>query len=171
MNEKKTLVAFFSATGATARIAEKVAKAVEGDPFEIVPEVPYTKDDLNWHDGASRSSLEMNDPASRPAIASMVGDMDRYEVVLIGFPIWWYVAPRIIQTFWESYDFSGKKISLFATSGMSGLGDSQDVLRLSCPGTTTWGTGRRFGASASEGEIGRWIRSVEFLGIDLENRR
>ncbi|MCF4114897.1 MULTISPECIES: flavodoxin [Dethiosulfovibrio] len=162
MNEKKALVAFFSATGVTAKIAEKVAKVVEGDLFEIVPAEPYTKDDLNWHDGMSRSSLEMNDRSSRPEIAHMVDGMERYETIFIGFPIWWYVAPRIIQTFLESYDFSGKKISLFATSGMSGMGDTQEILRLSCPGAATWGAGRRFSESASESEINRWVGKSSF---------
>ncbi|EFC91078.1 Carboxymuconolactone decarboxylase [Dethiosulfovibrio peptidovorans DSM 11002] len=92
----------------------------------------------------------------------MVKDMGRYDVVLIGFPIWWYVAPRIIQTFLESYDFSGKKISLFATSGMSGMGDTQEILRLSCPGAATWGAGRRFSESASESEINRWVGKSSF---------
>jgi flavodoxin len=118
----KELVAYFSASGTTARVAKDLAAAIGADLFEIAPKEPYTRADLNWNNKSSRSSVEMGDEASRPAIASTVADMDAYDVVYVGFPVWWYVEPRIIDTFLESYDFSGKMIVPFATSGGSGLG-------------------------------------------------
>ena len=122
----KALVAYFSPTGTTAQIAERIAEAAEADLFEIVPEQPYTEAELDWHDNSSRSSLEMADEAARPAIATKVEDMGSYEVVYVGFPIWWYVEPRIIDTFLESYDFAGKRIVPFATSGGSGMGQAPE---------------------------------------------
>lgn len=130
MNNK--LIAYFSATGITAKVAKKMAEILEADLFEIVPEIPYTVEDLNWQDKKSRSSLEMADPASRPAIANMVEDMSRYDVVFVAFPIWWYVAPHIINTFLESYDLSGKAVILVATSGGSGFGNTAKALKDSC---------------------------------------
>ena len=118
----KTLVAYFSASGTTEGVAKKVAEAAGADLFEIKPEVPYTNADLNWMDKKARSTVEMNDPSSRPATTGTVENMEQYDNVIIGFPIWWYVAPTIINTFLESYDFAGKKIALFATSGGSGFG-------------------------------------------------
>lgn len=112
----------------TAKVAEKLAKAAGADLFEIRPKVPYTKADLNWLNKKSRSSIEMNDPHSRPEIADKNADMAQYDIVIIGFPIWWYVAPTIINTFLEAYDFSGKKIALFATSGSSGFGSTTEKL-------------------------------------------
>ena len=118
----KSLVTYFSASGVTKKVAEKLAEAAGADLFEIKPEVAYTEADLNWMDKKSRSSIEMNDKSFRPAIAEKCNNMADYDVVYIGFPIWWYVAPTIINTFLESYDFSGKTIVLFATSGGSGFG-------------------------------------------------
>ena len=129
----KKLVAYFSATGTTRKAAERLAKAVGADLFEIKPAVPYTHADLNWHNSHSRSSVEMNDPASRPEIAERFDRMDEYDVIYIGFPIWWYVAPTIINTFVESYDFFGKTILPFATSGGSGIGKTVEVLKLLSP--------------------------------------
>ena len=118
---KKILVAVFSASGVTKRVGEEIARISGGDFFEIMPKEIYTSDDLNWTNKNSRSSVEMNDPAARPEIANAVVDMDSYDTVIIGFPIWWGVAPRIIETFLESYDFSGKTIIPFCTSGGSGI--------------------------------------------------
>ncbi len=118
----KKLVAYFSASGVTKRYAETLAKAADADLFEIKPSVPYTNDDLDWKNSKSRSSVEMKNPDSRPEIAEKLSNMDEYDTVFVGFPIWWYVAPTIINTFLESYDFSGKTIIPFATSGGSGLG-------------------------------------------------
>ena len=132
MSDKKVLVAYFSCTGVTARAAQKLAEAALADLYEIKPEQPYTQADLNWNNKKSRSSLEMNDPTSRPTISGKVENMERYDTVFVGFPIWWYVAPTIINTFLESYDFSGKTVIPFATSGGSGLGETAKGLRASC---------------------------------------
>lgn len=118
----KTLVAYFSASGTTARVASELASAIGADRYEIEPKAPYTAADLNWNDRTSRSSVEMNDEHCRPEIATAVDDMDAYDTVFVGFPVWWYVEPRIIDTFLESYDFTGKTIVPFATSDGSGLG-------------------------------------------------
>ena len=118
----KTLVAYFSASGTTARVASELASAIGADRYEIEPKASYTAADLNWNDRTSRSSVEMNDEHCRPEIATAVDDMDAYDTVFVGFPVWWYVEPRIIDTFLESYDFTGKTIVPFATSGGSGLG-------------------------------------------------
>lgn len=124
----KTLVAYFSATGTTRRLAQSLAELTGADLFEIKPEIPYAKADLNWMDSKSRSSIEMNDASSRPAIAGTPENMDDYDTVFIGFPIWWYVAPTIISTFLESCDFAGKTVIPFATSGGSGVGKTDSIL-------------------------------------------
>lgn len=129
----RNLVAYFSASGVTAKVAEMLADAVGADIYEILPAVPYTKADLNWMDKKSRSTIEMNDKTLRPAITDQDAQIDRYETIFLGFPIWWYVAPTIINTFLESYDFSGKKIILFATSGGSKFGNTVEELKVSVP--------------------------------------
>lgn len=130
----KKLVAYFSASGVTKRVAERLAKQEDADLFEIRPVQPYTDADLNWMDKKSRSSLEMNDKSSRVEIAEKVQNMDQYDEILIGFPIWWGVAPHIINSFLEQYDLSGKTITPFATSGGSGYGQSNKELEPSAPG-------------------------------------
>ena len=132
----KKLVAYFSASGVTAKAAQTLVKTIGADLYEIKPEVPYSSADLDWTNKKSRSSVEMNDPASRPAIAGQVSNMEDYDVIFVGFPIWWYVAPTIINTFLESYDFSGKTIIPFATSGGSGMGKTNEKLLPSCQGAT-----------------------------------
>lgn len=127
-----TLVAYFSATGVTRKAAKKLAEITEADLFEIVPEVPYTREDLDWTNKKSRSSVEMADKSSRPRIVGKVDNMAQYEVICVAFPIWWYVAPHIINTFLESYDLSGKAVILFATSGGSGFGETVKALKDSC---------------------------------------
>ena len=129
----KKLVAYFSASGVTKNYAERLANVIGVDLFEIKPKQPYTNADLNWQNSNSRSSVEMKNPDSRPEIAEELSDMDEYDTIFVGFPIWWYVAPTIIDTFLESYDFSGKTIIPFATSGGSGMGKTADVLRKICP--------------------------------------
>ena len=129
----KTLVAFFSASGTTAKVAENLAKAAGADLYEMKPAVPYTKDDLNWMNKQSRSSVEMRDKSSRPALADTDANIAAYDTIFIGFPIWWYIAPTIINTFLEAYAFSGKKIILFATSGGSGFGKTAKSLQPSAP--------------------------------------
>ena len=130
----KKLVAYFSASGTTRKIAEMIAEATAADLYEIVPKQPYTKDDLNWMDKKSRSSVEMNDKKFRPEISNKDVQIDKYDEIILGFPIWWYVAPTIINTFLESYDFTGKKIVLFATSGGSSFGNTVNELIPSAPG-------------------------------------
>lgn len=130
----KKLVAYFSATGTTRKVARALAEATGADLFEIVPEVPYTAADLDWNDRTSRSSKEMADRSSRPAVASRVEGIDAYETVFVGFPIWWYVAPTIVNAFLEQYDLAGKKVIPFATSGGSGMGETNRWLAPSCPG-------------------------------------
>ncbi|HCA04521.1 MAG TPA: flavodoxin [Ruminococcaceae bacterium] len=132
----KKLVAYFSASGTTALAAKNLAKAAGADLYEIKPETPYTRADLNWQDKNSRSSLEMRDSGSRPALADTDANIASYDTVFVGFPIWWYVAPTIINSFLEAYDFSGKKIVLFATSGGSGFGKAVAGLQPSAPNAT-----------------------------------
>lgn len=157
---KKKLVAFFSASGVTAKAAETLAKAAGADLYEIKPQVPYTSADLNWMDKKSRSSVEMNDPASRPAISGKLNNMDDYDTVFIGFPIWWYVAPTIISTFLESYDFAGKTIVPFATSGGSGMGKTDEVLQALCPDTVSWKPGKLLKSSQSAESMKSWVESL-----------
>ena len=128
------LVAYFSATGRTAKAAKKLAEAIGAEIYEIRPEVKYARADLNWMNKKSRSSVEMTDKSSRPAIITGDVDVSSYDTVYLGFPIWWYVAPTLINTFLETYDFTGKKIVLFATSGSSGFGNTVIELQPSAPG-------------------------------------
>lgn len=130
---KKTLVVYFSATGTTKAAAEKLAEVVGGDLHEIQPEQPYTDADLDWQDQQSRSSLEMKDKSSRPAIKNKVENMDQYDTVYIGFPIWWYIAPTIVNTFVEQYNLEGKTVIPFFTSGGSGKGETLNYLKPSAP--------------------------------------
>lgn len=153
----RILVAYFSASGTTARAAKAIAQAVGGDLYEIRPAVPYTAADLDWTNKKSRSSVEMNDPACRPAIAAPVENMDQYDTVFLGFPIWWYVAPTIVNTFLESYDFSGKTIVLFATSGGSGLGRSAAGLRGSVAADARIVDGRMLNGRLDEKELRAWV--------------
>jgi flavodoxin len=156
---KKMLVAYFSASGVTAKAAWKLSEAAGADLYEIKPEVPYSRADLDWTNKKSRSSVEMNDPASRPAIEGKMEDMEQYDVIFVGFPIWWYVAPTIINTFLESYDFSGKTIVPFATSGGSGLGKTNERLAPSCPGATLL-KGKMLNGSLSQEELKAWAQSL-----------
>lgn len=156
----RTLVAYFSASGVTAKLAENLAEAIGADIFEIQPEVPYTKADLDWTDKKSRSTVEMNDPNSRPAIKYIRDNMQDYDTVFVGFPIWWYVAPVIINTFLESYDLSGKTIIPFATSGGSGMGKTNEKLLPSCKGAKLM-EGKVFSGSASKAELSDWVDSLK----------
>lgn len=154
----KKLVAYFSASGVTAKAAGKLAKAADADLFEIKPVQPYTRADLDWMNKKSRSSIEMADKSSRPEIAEKVSNMADYDVIFVGFPIWWYVAPTIINTFLEAYDFTGKKITLFATSGGSGFGKTVQELQPSAPGAEI-----REGKLLNDGSkqaIENWVKSL-----------
>lgn len=152
----KTLVACFSATGATAAVAKIIATMTGADNFEIKPAKPYTQADLDWNDKNSRTTLEQNDVDCRPVIADKVADMGEYQTIFLGFPIWWYGAPKIILTFLESYDFSGKIMIPFVTSGSSGLGNIPTQLRQVCP-EANWQPGKRFPAGAGKQEIESWV--------------
>ena len=156
----KTLVAYFSAGGTTARVAKGLAGAIGADIYEIRPAVPYTKADLNWMDKKSRSSVEMNDPSSRPALADRNADIAAYDTVLLGFPIWWYVAPTIINSFLESYDFSGKKIVLFATSGGSGFGKAAAGLKPSVAADTVIVEGKVLNGRQTAESLKAWAETV-----------
>ena len=154
------LVAYFSASGTTAKAAKALAKAAEADLYEIKPAVPYTGADLNWMDKHSRSSMEMNDKQSRPALAETDAPVTEHDVIFLGFPIWWYTAPTIINTFLESYDFTGKTIVLFATSGGSGLGKAAADLRSSAPGVRIL-DGRMLNGRTSEAELKAWVSGLK----------
>lgn len=154
--ENKTLVAYFSASGVTAKAASSLAAAIGADLYEIKPAVPYTNKDLNWQDKRSRSSVEMNNPSARPELADGNLNLTTYDRIFLGFPIWWYTAPRVIQTFLESRDFTGKTIILFATSGGSGLGRTAKDLAPSCPGAVIR-DGQILRRGTSQEELKRWV--------------
>lgn len=155
----KTLVAYFSASGKTEKVAKNLAEAVGADMYEIKPEIPYTKADLNWMDKKSRSSVEMKDKRFRPAIVDKDANVAEYDIVFVGFPIWWYVAPTIINTFLESYDFSGKRIILFATSGGSGFGNTVAELKASAPGAEIV-EGKLLNGRQSTEDLKTWADSI-----------
>ncbi len=154
----KKLVAYFSASGITKSVAERLAKAADADLFEIKPAVPYSHADLDWTNKNSRSSLEMSNQNSRPEIAKQLSNMNDYDTIFIGFPIWWYVAPTIIDTFVESYDFSGKTIIPFATSGGSTMGKTVEILKALCP-SANWEKGKMLN-HVSDAELEKWLDSI-----------
>jgi flavodoxin len=156
----KKLVAYFSASGATAQVAKTLAEAVKADLYQIKPAVTYTSADLNWNDKKSRSSREMNDPASRPELADKNADVESYDVIFIGFPIWWYVAPHIINSFLEAYDFSEKTIVLFATSGGSGFGKTTKNLKESVSATTIIKEGGLLNKRMAPAELATWANQL-----------
>ena len=158
----KILVAYFSASGVTKKVAEKLAALVNADIHEIKPKVPYTKADLNWMDKKSRSSVEMNDKTFRPEIVKEDLNLSSYDTILLGFPIWWYNAPNIIFSFLEAYDFSGKIIVPFCTSGGSELEPAPRYMQKCCP-NAIFKTGKRFNFGANRLSIKRWLES---LGLD-----
>ena len=155
---EKELVVYFSASGTTKKVAEMIAESAKADLFEIVPKTPYTKEDLNWMDKKSRTSIEMSDKKFRPEIMDADIDINAYDKIILGFPIWWYVAPTIINTFLEAYDFADKKIILFATSGGSGFGNTVRELQLSAPDAFI--TEGKLMNSASRQEINEWIKTL-----------
>ena len=156
---KKTLVAFFSASGTTKKIAEMIAEAANADLHEIAPKVLYTKDDLNWMNKKSRSSIEMSDKSIRPEIADSNLDMESYNEIILGFPIWWYVAPTIINTFLESYNLKGKTVIPFATSGSSDMGKTNEKLAPSCPGSKLL-HGKVFNSYSSKADLSAWVEAL-----------
>lgn len=158
--EHKILVAYFSATGTTKGVAEHIANGLNADIYEIVPEEAYTDADLDYNDNNSRTTIEMNDPDARPAISGSVENMEQYDIILVGYPIWWGEAPRIVSTFMESYDFSGKTIVPFCTSGGSGIGSSASNLERLTSGAT-WLDGRRLNGSDSQDTVMEWVDSLD----------
>lgn len=159
----KVLVAYFSASGVTAKLAKRLAEAVGADLHEIRPEIPYTAADLDWRDKKSRCNVEMNDKSFRPAVANKVENMDQYSVIFTAFPIWWYVAPTIMNTFLEQYNLSGKTIIPLATSDSSGMGNTNKELAVSCPGAELK-EGKRFSSDAGAEELKVW---AEGFGISF----
>ncbi len=157
--DSKILVAYFSATNNTEGIAKKLAEGLGADIYEITPSEPYTSEDLDYGNSKSRSSVEMDDPSARPAISGSVENMEQYDVIFIGYPIWWGEAPRIMSTFIESYDFSGKTLVAFCTSASSGFGSSDDALRSAASGAT-WLKGQRFSAGASAEDVMVWANGL-----------
>ena len=155
----KKLVAYFSASGVTAKVAERLSETIGADLFSIEPEVPYTEADLDWMDKKSRSTVEMNDPSSRPAIGKKCENMKDYDTVFLGFPIWWYVAPTIINTFLESCDLTGKRVVPFATSGGSGMGKTNEKLLPSCHGAILL-EGKVFKSNVSVAELAEWVNGL-----------
>jgi len=157
----KKLVAYFSASGVTRKTAQTLAEVIGADTYEIKPEIPYKGPDLNWNNSQSRSSVEMSDKTSRPALADKNAKIADYDVIYIGFPIWWYVAPHIINTFLESYDFSGKTIVIFATSGGSGFGNTLSELKPSAPNVSKWIEGKVFRGRTSKEELSDWADKLD----------
>ena len=156
----KKLVAYFSASGVTETLAKTLAEVADASLYEIKPETLYTEADLDWRDKKSRSSVEMQDSQSRPALAAIDADIAAYDVIFIGFPIWWYVAPTIINTFLESYDFSGKTIVVFATSGSSGMGETVEKLKPSASEAVIWKEGKLLSSKATKEELAEWIATL-----------
>ena len=156
----RTLVAFFSASGVTAKVSRNLAAAADADIYEIKPAVPYTTADLNWQDKQSRSSIEMKDKSSRPEITDKSNDVSAYDRIFLGFPIWWYTAPTIVNTYLESGDFAGKEIILFATCGSSGFGSSVADLKKSVPDSTVIKEGKILNGSPSVDELKKWIDTL-----------
>lgn len=155
----KRLVSYFSASGVTAKLAKTLAAAIGADLFEILPEKPYSAADLDWTNKESRSTIEMNDKSFRPAVANRVENMAEYDAVYVGFPIWWYVAPTIINTFLEQHDLTGKTIVPFATSGGSGMGKTNSVLKPSCGGAKLL-EGKVFRRGTSKSDLAAWAESL-----------
>lgn len=160
VQDHKVLVAYFSATGTTKGVAEHIANGLNADIYEIVSEDPYTDADLNYNDNNSRTTIEMNDPNARPEISGSVENMEQYDIIFVGYPIWWGEAPRIVSTFMESYDFSGKTIVPFCTSGGSGIGSSASNLERLTSGAT-WLDGRRLNGSDSQDTVMEWVNSLD----------
>ena len=159
----KKLVAYFSASGVTAELAKTLADAAEADLYEIKPETLYTDADLNWRDKQSRSSVEMNNQSFRPAIADTDANIAAYDVIFVGFPIWWGVAPTVVNTFLESYDFSDKTIVPFATSGSSGMGKTDEKLRPAVSDTVLWKEGKLLNGKPSKDTLAAWIKDLDLL--------
>jgi len=161
VNESKILVAYFSCTGNTRSVAVHISNALKADIHEILPQISYTSEDLNWNNSSSRSSIENSNPSSRPAISGRIENIEQYDIIFLGYPIWWGQAPRIILTFLESYNFSGKTIVPFCTSGSSGVGTSATNLHGHCSDNATWLSGTRLNTNSSYSVITAWLNELE----------
>lgn len=159
--ENKILVAYFSCTGMTKNVAELIASKLGAEVFQIRPQVPYSREDLDWRNKNSRSSIEMNDLTSRPEIEEVFEDMDQYNIVFVGFPIWWYIPPTIINTFLETYNFSGKTVIPFATSGGSGYGKSDDRFKISCSEDVSFKNGKLIKWDDLNLELDQWLSHLD----------
>ena len=160
-SSNSTLVVYFSCTGTTRGVAEMIAEVTWADLAEIIPAIAYTSDDLNWHDDSTRATAEQHDKSARPEISNSIENWTQYETVYLGYPIWWGEEPRILDAFVESYDFTGKTVIPFCTSGSSGVGNSADNLASLAQGSGNWLAGTRFGASASQSELSDWISELK----------
>ena len=156
---KKILISYFSCNNVTKKLAKLISEVTKGDLFEIKPAIPYTNADLDWTNRDSRSSIEMKDHSSRPEIEEKLSNMTEYDIIFVGFPIWWYIAPTIINTFLESYDFSGKTIVPFCTSGGSGVGQTDEKLHVSCPNSVNWKPAKLLNR-ATKSDIEKWIETL-----------
>lgn len=156
---KKILISYFSCSNVTKKLAKLISEVTKGDLFEIKPAIPYTNADLDWTNRDSRSSIEMKDHSSRPEIEEKLSNMTEYDIIFVGFPIWWYIAPTIINTFLESYDFSGKTIVPFCTSGGSGVGQTDEKLHVSCPNSVNWKPAKLLNR-ATKSDIEKWIETL-----------
>lgn len=156
----KKLVAYFSASGSTRKLANMLAEIINADTYEIKPATLYTGKDLNWNDQRSRSSVEMADINSRPELADKAAQIANYDTIFLGFPIWWYVAPHIVNSFLESYDFGGKTIVIFATSGGSGFGETLSQLKPSCADSTLWLQGKVFRGRVDKNALTDWVKGL-----------
>ena len=156
----KNLVAFFSASGSTRKLAKNLAEILGAEIYEIKPATPYTGKDLNWNNSQSRSSVEMANKNSRPALADKDAKISDFDTIFLGFPIWWYVAPHIVNTFLESYDFAGKTIVIFATSGGSGFGETLNQLKPSCDNSVRWIAGQVFRGRTDKNTLSAWVKTL-----------
>lgn len=156
---KKILVSYFSASGVTEKMAKLLAEVTGGDIYEIIPEEPYTNEDLDWNNKMSRSSIEMNDLTSRPKIKNIDAKIEDYDLIYIGFPVWWYIAPTIINTFLESYDFNGKTVIPFATSGGSGIGSCEVNLKKQYP-NIIWKEGKLLNGRQTKDKLLSWVNNI-----------
>lgn len=161
--QRKILVAYFSSTGHTQSLAKNAADVLQADLYEIVPQVPYTKNDLNYNDESTRATVEQKNTNARPAISGKAANFETYDTIVIAYPIWWGQAPRIIDTFMESYDFSNKTIVPICTSASSDIGSSTDALRALCSSSAKWVAGKRFSEGTSKSELSSWFASVKLI--------
>lgn len=167
--DSKILVLYFSCTGTTEQIAQWIAEKTNADVYQIIPETPYTPEDLNYDDPSSRATMEQNNPSARPSILGSIDNLEMYDTVFLGYPIWWGQSPKIISTLLENYDFSGKTIVPFCTSHSSGIGSSDTNLHSLCSDSVNWIPGERFSSESSMENVKEWIDSLDIQIYDTQN--